>query len=304
MGTGVCGGVGRRGRGGVCSYSGAAAQRAGAAGGRAMRLRAAPAPGALRRSSRGAGRCGGAGRGARCPRLAPARPPLLLLLLRPSSAPPATARPQPRAAAPLAAAWRQPPPPPQPRRAGAGWRSRAPPRPAARTAEPQPPGRHADVPPGRPLLRRARGSAPPGGQRAGTGHGHGSAVGQARARGSLDPRVYRQLHRRSRPVEAGARTRGCRIAAAPLWADQSCTFSLSCTAPQHDTEGNQWQSLPCRSHCRPVEYISALAFLTFALRGQRHASLQLASHKETVCHNSFGFLKFTGQSPCKLSLIL
>lgn len=137
----------------------------GAAGGGAMRA----APGALRRSSRGAGRCGGAGRGARCPRLAPPR-----LLLRPFSAPPAAAWPRPQAAAPLAAAWREPPPPPRravPCRAGAGWRSRAPPRPAARTAEPQP-GHRADVSPGRPPPRRARSSAPPGGTGHGQRHGH------------------------------------------------------------------------------------------------------------------------------------
>ncbi|XP_027758564.1 basic proline-rich protein-like [Empidonax traillii] len=120
------------------------------------------APGALRRSSRG----GGAGRGARRPRLGPPR----RRLLRPSSAPPASARPRPRprAAAPLAAAWSSRRLPRAAPRRG-GLEQPGPPRPAARTAEPQPPGRRrADVRPSCPPPRRAPGCAPPGGT--GTGH--------------------------------------------------------------------------------------------------------------------------------------
>ncbi|XP_074400271.1 uncharacterized protein LOC113460340 [Zonotrichia albicollis] len=154
------------------------------------------APGALRRSSRGGGRCGGAERGARRPRLGPPR----RRQLRPSSAPPASARPRPRAAAPLAAAWSSRRLPRAAPRRG-GLEQPGPPRPAARTAEPQPPAR-----PPPPPRRRAAGPPP-----AGPGSGL-RAAGRDQARAPARRRTRLRLPRHA---GAGLRRRAPRAAAVP-----------------------------------------------------------------------------------------
>ncbi|XP_057882720.1 basic proline-rich protein-like [Melospiza georgiana] len=156
------------------------------------------APGALRRSSRGGGRCGGAERGARRPRLGPPR----RRQLRPSSAPPASARPRPRprAAAPLAAAWSSRRLPRAAPRRG-GLEQPGPPRPAARTAEPQPPAR-----PPPPPRRRAAGPPP-----AAPGSGL-RAAGRDQARAPARRRTRLRLPRHA---GAGLRRRAPRAAAAP-----------------------------------------------------------------------------------------